>query len=201
MLLLVPLVLFTVEMSLSNVSSLSKLFESSFSFLPYMQAFIHHFGIDAFDVSVHVEYDPVCSTKTNFSQIVNVPRGSSLLNVLEHSNQLYPVFNGFKVLYIANSTYLLTSINDDAVTPSCHWVVKTDPPTINPSITDEGMYVETVDGITNVTPLGLNNVYVTNIGMTVKFVCETVPDNSEKKFHKEEWLNKLKGINLTVFAL
>ena len=199
MLLSVLLFLFTVEISSSHVSfSFSKC--SNLHSL-FFQAFVHHFGIDAFDVSVHVEYDSACSTKSNFSQIVTVPRESSLLNVLEHSNQLYPVFNGFKVLYIANSSYFLTSLNNDSVTPSCHWTVKTDPPTINPPTTDKGVYIETIDGITNVSPVGLNNAYVTNIGMTVIFVCERVPDGSEKKTRKEEWLSKFKGINMTVIAL
>ena len=123
---------------------------------------------------------------------MTVPRGSTVLNVLEHSNVLYPVFNGFKVLYIANSSYYLVSLNNDADTTLCHWVFKTEPPTIQSANNLGRIFVQTTAGWGAITENPLNDVYVTNIGMTVTFIYKRIPPEC-KKTHKDEWLSKLKG--------
>ena len=124
--------------------------------------------MENFDVEVKVEYDTTCSSKTNFNQLINgIPRGSSVLNVLERANQFYPTFNGFKLLYLANSSYHLISLNGDADTTSCGWIFSTEPKSVETSSSTS---------LTAVLQTGLNNVYISNIGMivTFKYVSTTV---------------------------
>lgn len=113
-----------------------------------------------------VDYDPACDASSDITQVITVPRGSSILNVLENMNQFFPTFNGFKVLYIANSSYHLISLNgiDDNPTTDCTWIFSTDPPT-----TSSANNV----GVRGIVSDALNEVFVSNIGMTVTFQYTT----------------------------
>ena len=115
---------------------------------------------------MEVDFDPSCDTSSDITQVVTVPRGSSILNVLENINQYYPTFNGFKVLYIANSSYHLISLNgvDDNPTTNCAWIFSTDPPTTS-SANDVGLRGIMSDA--------LNEVFVSSVGMTVTFQYTT----------------------------
>jgi hypothetical protein len=111
---------------------------------------IQHYSVADFDVEVHVQYDTQCSSKQDFSTIVTVPRGSSVLNVLEYANQNYPTFDGFKVAF--SGSYQVVCINGDCAENTCVWKVTTDPVTI--------------------ATVPINEIFVTNVGMVVYFKFE-----------------------------
>jgi hypothetical protein len=117
---------------------------------------IKHYDVAEMDVEVHVRYDSDCSSKIDFSTIITVPRGSSILNVLERANQNYPTFTSFKVAFIGASTgaYQVVCINGDCAEDTCVWVVTTDPVTSS--------------------SVPINDKFVSNIGMIVHF---TYTDN------------------------
>lgn len=145
---------------------------------------IHHESADSFAIEIYVEFNSTCSSKTNFNKEVTVPRGSSILNVLEHAaNQEYLSFNGFEVFYLANSGYHLWSLHGEKDTSTCNWVFTTDPATIPAMIINKDL--QTVGGVHS---KGLNDVYVTNNGMVVTFKFDNVPSLSQK--HKDTKNNK-----------
>ena len=115
---------------------------------------------------MEVDFDTACDTSSDISQIVTVPRGSSVLNVLENANLLYPTFNGFKILYVANSSYHLVGLNgvEDNPTTNCAWKFSTDPPTA--SSTNKF-------GLNGIMSDAINEVFVSNIGMTITFQYTT----------------------------
>lgn len=115
---------------------------------------------------MEVDFDSACDTSSDITQVVTVPRGSSVLNVLENANQLFPTFNGFKVLYLANSSYHLIGLNgvEDNPTTNCSWIFSTDPPT-----TSSASHV----GYRGILSDPLNEVFVSNIGMTITFQYTT----------------------------
>ena len=113
---------------------------------------IEHVDVSTFDVTVNVQYDSSCSSSTDFSLLVNVPRGSSILNVLERANENYPTFDGFKVIYLSPSSYYLLSINGEGGSPGpCSWTISTDPASMQSPTKP------------------INEVYASNIGMSVTF--------------------------------
>jgi hypothetical protein len=124
---------------------------------------VHHYSVEDFAVEVYVKYNPSCLMKSNFTTIVNVPRGSTVLNLLERSNDLYPTFTEFKVLYLANSTYHLVSLNGDDDAGNCGWLFTTDPETITSSSTQSA-------DLGSILSSPLNSIYITNIGMVVTFI-------------------------------
>lgn len=117
---------------------------------------------DSFDVTVDVDFDSSCSSKSSFSLIVTVARGSSILNVLEHANVFFTHMQNFKVAYGVHPTsYTLMSINTEGDSPGpCSWKVSTDPITS----VDAGVF-----------PLG--EVFVTNVGMEVRFHFTTTSND------------------------
>jgi hypothetical protein len=135
------------------MESIQYFFLIAIAIINFNEAYItEHYDVNEFDVDIRVKYDTDCSSKVNFSTIVTVPRGSSILNVLEYANQNYPTFNGFKVAFTGalNGAYQVVCINGNCADDTCVWKVLTDPIT------------------TAAVPI--NEVFVSNIGMIVHFV-------------------------------
>ena len=110
-----------------------------------------------------MKFTGTCNLASDITTIVTgIPRGSSILNVLEHANTQFPVFFGFEVLYgVHNTSYTLVGINGEATDTSCSWYVSTDPVTSS----EAGFFP-------------LSDVLVTNVGMEVTFNYQS---SSEKK--------------------
>ena len=132
---------------------------------------------------------------------MTVPRGSTVLNVLEHSNVLYPVFNGFKVLYIANSSYYLISLNNDSDTMSCQWILSTNPAMIN--IQGDAMEGSggacagasvgkgpSASGYGGILSKALNSLYVSNLGMSLKLSFQSMADGDSGGKYQRSVNNK-----------
>ena len=121
---------------------------------------------DTVNVTVNVEFDPMCSPNSNISIELTVLRGSNLLNVLEYANfNQFTIFTGYEVLYLHDSGYFLISLNGLSDNTDCGWVFDTVPISF-PGTTNSNQ----LDAIT---PLSLDNVFVSNFGFVVNYIYTT----------------------------
>ena len=126
-----------------------------------------HYQVEIFDVIAHVKFEgSPCDIANDITKTIpSVPRGSTILNVLERANTQYPTFNGFEVaLGVDDTSYTVVSINGHAPTSSCMWHVSTNPVTS----TDSSLFP-------------MSSIYVTNVGMEVTFTYKAPPVSKVKR--------------------